>query len=509
VSVAERGPAPANNGKMEARAPDTIPADAVLRRRAVTGACMLSAFMVAIDVTIVATAMPTIVGHLGRFDLFTWVFAAYILTSAVTAPIYGRLADLYGRKRVYYVGAGLYLFGALLCGFAPSMAWLIAFRTLQGLGAGALQPLTLTILSDLYEAEARARMQAWQAAVWGLAAFVGPVLGAGIVAYVNWAAVFWINVPLGIATLVTLALVFDEKLIRREHKIDYLGSGLLMIGAGALLMAVVQAQDLSRTMIVALITVGVVTLAALLVHERRTAEPIVPFALWRVRSVVVSNLGAFCIGAVYSCSTLFLPTYVQGVLGGGVALAGTIYAAHSIAWSGGAIVAARMLARISFRHTAAAGTLALIAGSAMLALADRGSDAWWLGTAASVVGVGMGICNTAFLVACQTEVGWGDRGGAVSNNIFMRTIGMALGAGIGGAVVNFGLAALAPGAREVVRQILDPAMREALGAQTVAAVSEAMAAALHNVYLAAAVFSLAALGCAFWLPARLRLKPGG
>jgi EmrB/QacA subfamily drug resistance transporter len=483
--------------------------DATLRRRAVTAACMLSAFMVAIDVTIVAIAMPTIVGQLGHFELFSWVLAAYILTSAVTAPIYGRLADLYGRKHVYYVGAGLYLVGALLCGLAPSMAWLIAFRTLQGLGAGALQPLTLTILSDLYRAEERARMQAWQSAVWGVAAFVGPVLGAGMVKYVTWSAVFWINIPLGIATLVTLALVFDEKMIRREHRIDYLGAGLLMIGAGALLLALVQAQDLPRSTFLALLVGGAVVLAVLFFHERRTPEPIVPFALWRVRSVAVSNLGAFCIGAVYSCSTLFLPTYVQGVLGGGIGLASAIYAAHSIAWSVGAVIAARMLARFNFRNTSVVGSVGLFAGSVMLALADRQSDAWWLGTAASVVGIGMGICNTSFLVACQTEIGWGERGGAVSSNIFLRTIGMALGAGIGGAVVNFTLARLAPGAGDIVRQSLDPILRQALAANAVTSVSEAMAAALHDVYVMSAVFAVAALICSFALPARLHLKASG
>jgi EmrB/QacA subfamily drug resistance transporter len=480
--------------------------DATLRRRAVTAACMLSAFMIAIDITIVAIAMPTIVGQLGRFDLFSWVLAAYILTSAVTAPIYGRLADLYGRKHVYYVGAGLYLLGALLCGFAPSMAWLIVFRTLQGIGAGAIHPITLTILGDLYRAEERARVQAWQSAVWGVAAFVGPVLGAIMVKYVTWSAVFWINIPVGIATLVTLALVFDEKMVRRDHQIDYLGAGLLMIGVGAVLVAVVQAQGLPQPIFLTLLIGGVAALAVLFFHERRAPEPIVPIAMWRVRSVAVSNLGAFCIGVVYSCTTLFLPAYVQGVLGGGIELASAVYAAPSIAWSVGSLMAAWMLATMSFRATSMIGSVGLFAGSVMLAMADRHSDAWWLGSAASVVGLGMGICNTAFLVACQTEMGWGDRGGAVSNNIFMRTIGMALGAGIGGAVVNFALARLAPGAGDVVRQSLDSELRKALNADVVAEVSGAMAVALHDVYLAAAVFAVAGLICALALPARLHLK---
>lgn len=477
-----------------------------LRRGAVTAACLMSAFMVAMDVTIVATAMPTIVAQLGRFDLFTWVFAAYILTSAVTAPVYGRLADLYGRKRVYYVGASFYLAGAALCGLAPSMGWLIAFRTLQGIGAGALQPITLTILGDLYRAEERARMQAWQSAVWGIAAFVGPVAGGLIVQYVSWSAVFWLNIPLGIITLTMLALAFDEKLVRRQHKIDYLGSALLMIGASSILLAVIQAQDLPRAVSTSLLVGGACVLGLLVLNERRAAEPIVPFSLYRVRSIAACNLGAMFIGAVYSCTTLFLPTYVQGVLGGGAVLAGVIYATHSIAWSVGAVAAARVMAHTNFRNTAIGGTIGLLIGSLMLAMADGSSGIWWLGSAATVVGLGMGVCNTTFLVACQAEIGWGERGGAVSNNIFLRTIGMALGAGLGGAVVNFSVARLAPEARESMQHILTPGARAMLGEQTLARLSDAIALGLHEVYLAAAALCLGALACSLWLPAGLTLR---
>jgi EmrB/QacA subfamily drug resistance transporter len=482
----------------EAQPPTLLAED--LGRRLVATACMLAAFMVAIEVTIVATAMPTIVAQLGSFDLFTWVFAAYILTSAVTAPVYGRLADLYGRKRVFYLGAGLFLLGSTLCGFASNMAWLIAFRTLQGLGAGALQPLTLTILGDMYHGAARARVQAWVSGIWGLAAIAGPVAGAFIVEHLSWAIIFWINIPIGIVTLAVLALFFHEPVVRREHRVDYIGSVLLMLGAGAILLALVQANQLTMSVFAALLIAGIALLGALLLNEWRTPEPIVPFELWRVRSILLTNLGAFCIGVVLSCTTLFLPAYVQGVLAYGARVAGAVYAAQSLAWSVASVIAARMMARFSFRLTAAVGALLLIAGALFMAMSN---DVWSVAAGAVVVGTGMGVCNTTFIVACQAEVTWENRGGAVSSNLFLRSIGMAIGAGIGGAVINFAVASVAEG--DAVRKLLTPQTRALLGADMIAQLGEAIGAALRNVYLTAAAAAVLALICALLLPAALSL----
>ncbi len=477
-----------------------------LRRHLVTTACMLAVFMVAVEVTIVGTAMPTIVGQLGRFDLFTWVFAAYILTSAVTAPVYGRLADLYGRKPVFYFGAALFLLGSAMCGFATDMPWLIAFRALQGIGAGALQPLTITILGDVHKAEARARVLAWQSSVWGIAAILGPALGAFIVEYLRWEIVFWINLPIGAATLAMLAYAFKETPQRREHSVDYLGSTLLMLGAGAILMVGIQAQDLPQWLLISLVVFGVAALAWLFFHERSAPEPIVPFHLWRVKSVSVSNIGAALIGVVLSCTTLFLPTYVQGVMGYSPMIAGAVFAAQSLAWSVGSVAIARVMTRLNFVTTSALGGVFLIVGCIVFAMADRSSSVWWVTAGACLVGIGMGACNTTFVVACQTEIGWGDRGGAVSSNIFMRTIGMAVGAGVGGALVNFSLAHLAPGMGDTVRTILDPVLRNTLAPNAVAEVADAIGLALHHVYLFSLIAAIAALACAFVLPARLRLK---
>jgi MFS family permease len=484
---------------------DEAMARSKLRRQIVTAACMCSAFMVAIEVTIVGTAMPTIVGQLGDFNLFTWVFAAYILTSAVTAPVYGRLADLYGRKRVFYVGAGMFMLGSLLCGFAENMFWLIAFRALQGIGGGALQPLTITILSDLYVGPDRARVLAWQSSVWGVAAIVGPVIGALIVAYVSWSYVFWINLPLCALTLTVLSVAFDEHLEPREHDIDYIGAALLMLGAGALLLATVQAQDLPRSILAGLCAFGVVALGYLWMHERRASEPIVPLGMWRIRTVSVSNLGSLCIGAVLSCTTLFLTTFVQGALGYSALYAGSVYAGQSLAWSVGSVTAARLMNYLNFVGTAAIGATLLLSGCTVLAAMDQSAGIVWVSVGASLVGLGMGLCNTTFLLACQSEVEWSERGGVVSANIFLRMIGMAIGAGIGGGLMNFWLVRLTPGALDTVRALLDPLLRAALAPGTLKEVSGAVAYALRYVYLAGLVFAAGAMICAFSLPRSLRL----
>jgi EmrB/QacA subfamily drug resistance transporter len=481
-------------------------ARAALRRRVVTAACFCGTFMVAVEVTIVGTAMPTIVGQLGDFSLFTWVFAAYILTSAVTAPVYGRLADLYGRKRLYFIGAGLFLIGSLLCGFAPNMLWLIAFRALQGLGSGALQPLIITILSDLHTGQDRARVLAGQSSIWGIAAIVGPVIGAFTVAYVSWSYVFWINLPIGAFTVLVLSLAFKEKLEPRPHDIDYAGAGLLMTGAGALLLAAIQAQDLPGVILVALCSFGIVALALLYFQEKRTAEPIVPLALWRIRTVTISNLGALCIGVVLSCTTLYLTTFVQAALGFSALYAGAVFACQSLAWSFGSAIAARLMQYINFVATAAIGAVLLLIGCGVLAAMNETSGIVWVTGGATLVGLGMGLCNTTYILVCQSEVAWNDRGGVVSANIFLRMIGMAIGAGVGGALVNFWLARLTPGALDTVRQLLDPVLRGALAPGALAEMSGAIAYALRYVYIAGFVFAAGALICAFSLPRGLRLS---
>lgn len=462
---------------------------------------MMAIFMAAVEGTIVATAMPTIVAEVGGFGLFSWVFTAYFLAQAVTTPIYGRLADLLGRKPVFFVGSCIFLIGSTACGLTRGMIPLIAFRTLQGLGAGAIQSISTTIIGDVYAPAERARLQGWLSSVWGLAAVIGPVLGAFIVEHLHWAFVFWINLPIGIVAITILAVFLHEALNPRQHHIDYAGSALLMLGVGAVMMAVVQAESLERSVIAALLLVGAFALIVLVVNERLSLEPIVPLALLGHRVIAAGNLGGLAIGALLTCVVGFLPTYVQGAIGRSPTTTGIVIAVLSVAWALASIVAGRVMVKTSYRLTGALGALALISGCALLIPLDESNSLAFVNSGAVLIGIGMGFCNTTFLVAVQTSVGWGERGAATSSMLFMRTIGQALGAGIAGAILNFSLARAAPSAGDILNQLLEPSRRASLDPQTIDLLSHAIAGSLHEVYVIAGVLAALTLALIAMLPA--------
>jgi EmrB/QacA subfamily drug resistance transporter len=477
---------------------------------------MMAIFMSAVEATIVATAMPTIVSELGGFHLFSWVFAAYLLAQAVSTPVYGRLADLYGRKRMFFIGASVFLIGSAACGFTWvfnmwsvsrafgwGMAALVVFRIFQGMGAGSLQSMATTIVGDIYPAAERARVQGWLSGVWGIAAIAGPALGAFIVQHLHWSFVFWINLPIGVIAIAILLRYLDEHVQPRAHQINLMGAVLLMLGIGAILMPAIQAQYLNAATTTALLVIGVIALVLLAIGERRASEPILPYKLWRSRIMAASNSGSLAIGMLLMCVVAFLPTYVEAVMGRSAIYAGAAVATQSVSWSCGSIISSRIMAFSSYRTTGVIGALSLIAGTALLIALDRDSTFWWLLPAALLVGLGMGFCNQTFLLSVQGSVGWDKRGAATSSFLFLRTIGQALGAALGGAILNFGVAHHVPEAGDVMGGLFDPARRASLGADMVARLSDAIAASLHYVYVIAGTLAVLTLIVTMLLPARL------
>jgi EmrB/QacA subfamily drug resistance transporter len=473
------------------------------RRRLVLAACLMATFMAAVESTIVATAMPTIVADLGGFSLFSWVFAVYLLTQAVAIPVYGRLADNYGRKKVFYAGAGLFLVGSTLCGFAHGMVSLILFRALQGFGAGGVQPIATTILGDIYSPTERAHVQGLVSSVFGVAAVLGPSLGAFLVEQVSWQLVFWVNLPIGVAAIAMVAAFLDETVEHRRHRIDVLGSLLLMVGVGALMLVLVQGGSLPRAATAAIGVAAIVVLAMLAVHERSAPEPMLPLELWRNRIILLGSVGGAMIAAVMIGVSAFLPTYVQGAMGRSATMGGLVLGMMSVSWAIASFYGGRLMVRTTYRLTAVLGTVALIVGSAVLIALTPERGVIWAGTGSLVIGIGMGLCNTTFIVSIQAAVPWHQRGAATSSCMFLRFVGQAIGAAAFGAVLNLTMLRDAPEAAAMVDRLLDPAQRGELAAAELARLIDVVALALHNTYLLAGVLSVVALALAAMLPARL------
>ncbi len=479
------------------------PAVIVPHRGLVLIAALIATFIPAVESSIVATALPTIIGSLGGFELFSWVFAAPLLTMAVTIPLYGRLADIYGRKPVFFFGTSLFLVGTTLCGFARTTEMLIFFRAIQGLGSGAIQPISMTIIGDIYTPAERARVQGWTSAVFGLAAVVGPALGAYLVQHVHWSVVFWVNLPIGVLAMAMYAVFLPERIERREHRIDYLGGVMLVIGVGSLMLALVQGRSLGAESALAIVCVGLLSLFGLYHHERRTPEPMLPLQLWRRRVVALSNLAGFGGSATAMAVSALLPAYVQGVMGRSPAVAGMVIAAQSVSWMFAAFAAGRLMIRTSYRLTASLGGAALVIAALMLAVLAPESAWLWPAAAAFISGIGMGFCNTTYLVAIQANVAFHERGVGTGSQMFMRMLGMSVGAAAYGAILNFGVDRQLPGAGEMVNRMLDPATRESLGPDNLARLADAVGAAAHDAFLLAVVMGSLTLAATLALPRRL------
>jgi EmrB/QacA subfamily drug resistance transporter len=472
-------------------------------RSLVLAACLMATFMAAVESSIVATAIPTLVGDLGGFNLFSWVFTIYLLTQAVSIPVYGRLADLYGRRRVFFVGTGLFLVGSTLCGLAWSMVALIGFRALQGFGAGGIMPITSTILGDIYTPTERGRVQGMVSSVFGVSAVVGPSLGAFLIEHLNWSVVFWVNLPIGVASIAMLALFFREQVKVRQHRIDWLGSVLLLAATSLLMIALVQGGTLGRGVLAGVSAAGLVTLVVLYLHERATSEPMLPLELWRSRVIVIGSLGNGTSGALMMGVSAFLPTYVQGAMGRSPLAGGLVLGAMSVSWALASIACARIMARTSYRLTAVWGGMALSMGSGMLLLLRPVDGPVLAAVASFIIGIGMGFCSTTFIVSVQAAVPWRQRGAATSSTMFLRFVGQSVGAAGCGAVLNTSILHLDPAAAAEVDRLLESASRAALAPGIVAHLTDVMSWSLHNAYGLAFGFGLLTLLVASRLPPRL------
>jgi MFS family permease len=375
---------------------------------------------------------------------------------------------------------------------------------LQGFGAGGVQPIAITILGDIYPPTERAHVQGLTSSVFGVAAVLGPLLGAFLVEQVSWQLVFWVNLPIGAAAIAMIATFLTEPAELHPRRIDYLGSLLLMVAITALMLMLVQGGSLSHAMLAIIGAIGIATLVALAVHESSTPEPMLPLDLWRHhRIIVVGSFGGAVISAVMTGVSAFLPTYVQGAMGRSALTGGLVLGAMSVTWAVASFYGGRLMVRTTYRLTAVLGTLALIAGSAVLIALTPERGVVWASSGSLLIGFGMGLCNTTFIVSIQAAVPWHQRGAATSSCLFLRFVGQALGAASFGAVLNLTLLREAPDAVSKVDRLLDPMQRSGLDLPELTRLTEVVALGLHNTYVLAGGLSVLALGFALLLPARL------
>ncbi|WP_084742315.1 MFS transporter [Cryptosporangium aurantiacum] len=400
---------------------------------------MLSTALIALDSTILATAVPSIVADVGGFTEFPWLFSVYLLAQAVTVPLYGKLADLFGRKPIMLVGIGLFLLGSILCGLAWNMGALIGFRVIQGLGAGAIAPMTMTIAGDIYTTEERAKAQGYIASMWGVASVVGPTLGGLFSEYTSWRWIFLVNVPLCLLAAAMVMRNFAERIERTRPAMDYAGAVLLTSGLTLLILALLEGGQLwswTSPAGLAIVVAGVVLLVAFVLVQRAAAEPVLPLWVFRRRLLVSSGVASAAIGAVVFGLTSYIPTYVQDVLGYGPLVAGFALATLSIGWPVAASQSGRIYLRVGFRTCALIGTSIALVGSLLLLLLDEQTSVWQVAGTCLLIGVGMGLTNSPTLIAAQSSVGWGERGVVTANNLFLRSVGSAVGIAVFGALAN-------------------------------------------------------------------------
>lgn len=402
-------------------------------------ALMLSTGLVAIDSTIVATAVPSIVRDVGGFESFPWLFSAYLLAQAVSVPIYGKLSDMVGRKPIILAGIGLFLLGSVLCGIAWSMPSLIAFRALQGLGAGAVLPVSITIAGDIYSLEERAKVQGYLASVWAVSSVVGPSLGGIFSSLGIWRGIFLVNVPLCLLAGWMLFRTLHENIERARHRVDYAGAALLAGSLGLLILGALQGGqgwEWDSPISIGIFAVGAVLLAVFLVVERRAAEPVLPSWVVSRRLLGTTALVSFGVGAVMIGLTSYVPTFLEGALHTSPLVAGLALAALTLGWPISASQAGRFYLRIGFKATALIGISITVTGLLVLTLTSATPNVLLVAGSCFVVGLGLGLVATPTLISAQSSVSWNERGVVTSTNMFARSIGSALGVAVFGAVGN-------------------------------------------------------------------------
>ncbi|MCO5249177.1 MAG: MFS transporter [Chitinophagales bacterium] len=409
------------------------------KRGYVLAALMMTMALAAMDATIVSTVIPVIVDDLGGFEKFSWIFSVYLLAQTVTIPIYGKLADIFGRKKILIFGITLFLIGSSLCAFSWDIISLIIFRGIQGLGAGSIMASVNTIAGDIYTVEERAAIQGWLSSIWGISAIIGPALGGTIAQYISWRWIFLFNIPIGILSIAFLILFFKEKIIPKNVKIDYKGSVLILLTVSLLIIFLLESGQswewISKESTIILACIFILGYFTFKI-ENKTEGAVLPSWVWKNKTLMFTNFAMIFMGIVMMGPDTFLPTFAQASLGHSMIISGFILASMSVGWPTASALSGRLYLKIGFRKTAFIGACIITLGFILFLLIPWPQSVVLLIISQIFLGAGFGLLSTPSLVGAQSMVKWEKRGVTTSLIIFCRNLGQSVGASIVGAIFN-------------------------------------------------------------------------
>lgn len=476
----------------------------------IVAAVMASMAMVAIEATIVSTAMPQIAADLGGLDLYSWVFSSFLLAQTTMTVVFGKLSDVLGRKPMMLAGIAIFLAGSILAGFAATMPWMIAFRLIQGVGAAAIQPLALIIIADYYPLSERGKVQGYLASVWAVSAVLGPMVGGLLIKHLSWSWIFWINIPIGLAAAAGFMAYLRHEAPKERPSIDVPGALLFTAGTAALMIALADGPNLPERWLWTCLGIFAVTAVLFVLHERRAADPMISFRLWGSRPIAASNTATVLSGMALIGLTSFLPMYAQGVLGQTPVAAGLALTMIMLGWPCGATATARVFTRIGLRATLVGGSVFLPAGSFLLVLLAPGSSPLLAAAGSLIMGFGMGTLSVSCLLLIQGIVAPEQRGIATASNLFSRNLGSTLGAAVFGAVLNYGLTHADTGGAITSDQLKQALESQGPGGETV---RQVLQHSLHLTFLSVFGVCVAIVGLTLLVPtavmASLTRPPAG
>jgi EmrB/QacA subfamily drug resistance transporter len=461
---------------------------------AIYAGLMVTLALAALDQTIVATALPRIVGDLGGITQYSWVFTAYMLTSTVTVPLYGKLGDVYGRKNLFLFAIVMFLLGSALCGVAQSMTQLVVFRAVQGIGAGGLFPLSLAVIGNIVPPRDRGRWQGLIGAVFASSSIIGPAVGGFIVDNTTWRWIFFVNVPVGAVALVVISLTMPRRAPQTQHAIDWLGAGILAAGTGSLLLGLVwggNEYSWASAPVIAALIAAVLLLAVFGLVERRAAEPILPFDVLRNPIVAGSVACMALVGMVMFGTISYVPLFVQGVIGTSATSSGVVLTPMTLGAVCTSILTGQLVSRTGrYRWNAVLGPVVLTGGMLLLWRMNVHTTNAEAARNMVIAGIGVGSMMQVFVLSVQNVVPRSRIGAATALTQFSRQMGATLGVTVIGVIVNSGLPAgvTAGGAGSSIHR-LPPQLRTGL------------ASAIHPGFLVAAC-----LAACVWLVAVVFVK---